>query len=162
MILLGTSSSRANTSLPDFYQHPINESEQFTGVPETVDLSSYKGAQKYRTKLKEGARKGPNFAGHYTIVTIGCGTECQENWLIDTQTGKILTRIHSMIGLKYQLDSALMIINPIDPELARRYKSNPDAPVWNGILTSYVLWKDNKFDRIFEDKWVNIINSNLF
>jgi hypothetical protein len=35
-----------------------------------VDLSSPE-AHQFRTNLREGAKKGVNFAGHYTIVTWG-------------------------------------------------------------------------------------------
>src|SRR5438876_12343620 len=87
--------SYAQVALPKFYHHPVEGRDVFTGTPQPIDLSSYPGAKAYRTKLSEGARLGPNFAGHYTVVTIGCGAQCQENWLIDAQTGKILLKFNS-------------------------------------------------------------------
>lgn len=156
--LIGTVSAHADTPLPHSYQYPTNDAEQFTGTPATVDLSSYKDAKRYRTKLEEGAKIGPNFAGHFTIVTIGCGTQCQQNWLINAQTGKILSQFPSVFGLKYQLDSNLLIINPPNVDLERGYKNNPDAPFWDDVQTSYVLWKENKFETpLYQDKWVNVI-----
>ncbi len=42
--------------------------------PARVDLESHPLAKRYRTRLREGAAEGPNFAGHFTIVGWGCGT----------------------------------------------------------------------------------------
>ena len=47
---------------PRFEDYPVRE--RFTGRPAPVDLSSDPRARRYRTVLREGARKGPNFAGH--------------------------------------------------------------------------------------------------
>jgi len=32
--------------------------------------------REYRTMLRKGAKKGPNFASHFTVVQWGCGTQC--------------------------------------------------------------------------------------
>ncbi len=124
-----------------------------------VDLSSYAGAKTYKTKLGEGADKGPNFAGHYTVVSIGCGTQCQENWLIDAKTGKILNKFSSVVGTAYKLDSYLMVINPPDEQLKKAYEEHPEQPLLGTMETTYEVWKDDKFDIIHQDKWINVIKS---
>jgi hypothetical protein len=43
----------------------------------------------YRTRIREGAQKGPNFAGHYTIVEWECGTGCVVFVVIDAISGRI-------------------------------------------------------------------------
>ncbi len=43
----------------------------------------------YRTVLKEGAKKGPNFAGRYTIVTWGAGLGDFSLAVIDAKTGRV-------------------------------------------------------------------------
>ena len=48
-------------------------------------------ARLFRTVLKQGAVKGPNFAGHMTIVEFGCGTSCVYWGLVDAKTGRPLT-----------------------------------------------------------------------
>ena len=149
----------AYAALPNFAEHPVHPEEIFKETPRPVDLSSYPGAKTFRTKLKEGAERGPNFAGHYTIVTYGCGTQCQDNWIIDAKTGKILDRFSSILSTKYQSDSLLIIINPPDPDLKRGYENDPNAPFWSAIQTTYNIWKDNKFSVIYKDKWVNLIES---
>lgn len=156
-ILMRSIPLHAEISLPDFIDHPIPESQVFTGTPESVDLSSYAGAKTYRTKLKEGGAQGPNFAGYYTVVSIGCGTQCQENWIINAKTGKILHKFPSVIGVLFQLNSSLMIVNPPDAQFKKAYEEHPDQPLLGEIDTIYEVWKNNKFDLIHKDKWVNII-----
>lgn len=43
----------------------------------------------YRTNLRDAAKAGPNFAGHYTLAGWGCGTGCLDWGLIDQANGKV-------------------------------------------------------------------------
>jgi len=85
----------------------------FNGEPAAVDFSSYPDAEKFKTRISEGAKEGPNFAGRYTVITWGCGTSCQSSAIVDAHTGDIVVYgILSSFGLAYRLDSALFIVNP--------------------------------------------------
>ena len=134
--------------LPTFDQYPVPPADIYDGIPTPVDLSSYKHADNYRTKLGEGAKKGPNFAGHYTVVTIGAGTQFQDNWVIDAQSGKIVAKFLSSIIPQYHIDSTLLIINPADAILAKGYRDHPNQPVLGALETTFETWneKDQKFD----------------
>jgi len=46
-------------------------------------------AKRYRTVLREGAAGGPNFAGHYAVVSWGCGASCNDMAIVDTRSGKV-------------------------------------------------------------------------
>jgi hypothetical protein len=46
-------------------------------------------ARKFRTMIREGAKRGPNFAGHYTIVTWGAGLGTFSMAVVDAKTGSI-------------------------------------------------------------------------
>lgn len=46
-------------------------------------------ARLFRTALREGAKQPPNFAGHYTIIEIGCGAGTRCPAILDAQTGKV-------------------------------------------------------------------------
>ena len=46
-------------------------------------------ARRLRTMLRIGAASGPNFAGHYTPVTWGCGVACQEFAIVDAKSGRV-------------------------------------------------------------------------
>lgn len=41
----------------------------------------------FKTAIRRDARHGVNFAGHYRVVTIGCGTSCIWSVLVDLRTG---------------------------------------------------------------------------
>jgi hypothetical protein len=157
--LLDSALTYAASELPNFSQFPVPKEEMLNGKAASVDLSSYKGAKTYKTKLQEGEKEGPNFAGHYTIVSYGCGTQCQDNWLIDAKTGKILDRFPSVVGTKYQVDSTLLIINPPDLDLKKGYEEHPEQPLLGTMETTYEVLKDGKFDVVHKDKWVNVIKT---
>lgn len=43
----------------------------------------------YRTRITNEMETGPNFAGHYAIVVIGCGTGCRFALVGDVATGEV-------------------------------------------------------------------------
>lgn len=43
----------------------------------------------YRTRIGNGAAQGVNFAGHYAMIEIGCGTSCRFAFIVDLQTGRV-------------------------------------------------------------------------
>ena len=110
---------------PDEYR----VTELFQGKPAPVDLNSHPKASLFRTRLREGARTGPNFAGHFTIVEWGCGSSCLSLALVESSSGKVifpdeispvffagnpdLSEENIDYGLIYNLDSRLLIIHGI-------------------------------------------------
>lgn len=58
--------------------------------PAKINLKSHPADRNFRTTLKEGAKNGPRFAGHYAIATWGCGSGCIEFALVDLKTGKVI------------------------------------------------------------------------
>ena len=70
----------------------------------------------FRTVLRNGARKGSNFAGHYTVVEWGCGSDCVEYAVVDALTGKVYdrdmppTNDDYACGLLYKPDSTLFVV----------------------------------------------------
>ncbi len=123
----------------------------FKGKPARPLLLSAQ-ARSFRTRLREGAQKGPNFAGHYTIVTWGCGSACQQLAVVDARTGRVyfsktlsyatygLDIGSEEAGLKYRLDSKLLILvgTPGEEE--------------NLSGTFYYKWENNEFKLIHSVK----------
>ncbi|MBS0271221.1 MAG: hypothetical protein JSR85_01065 [Proteobacteria bacterium] len=159
IVLTGAAEVYADSTLVGLDNYAVPAEDIFTDTPAPVDLNSYEGAARFKTKLTQGAQAGPNYAGHYTIVTIGCGTQCQDNWLIDAKTGKILARFQSMIGITYKKNSFLVIINPPDETLLNSYMANPDAPFWSQIKTIYQILKDDQLETIKQMKWTDFSKS---
>ena len=70
---------------PEFkdYAEPV-----FKGRAAALKLTT-RQARGYRTRLREGARRAVNFAGHYKLHTWGCGTGCLQTAFIDAKTGEV-------------------------------------------------------------------------
>jgi ankyrin repeat protein len=96
----------------------------FKDAPARIDLSSNPTAREYRTRLREGAKKGPNFAGHYTVIDWGCGSNCQSIAIVDALTGKVYVATGTERGADFKLNSSLMIADlahskPVDIQTIR-------------------------------------------
>jgi hypothetical protein len=74
-----------NERLPRFEDYPVTAI--FKGTPAPPKLRP--GDRLFRTRIREGAAKGPNFAGHYTIAEWGCGMGCVSIAIVDASDGRI-------------------------------------------------------------------------
>lgn len=88
--------------------------EMYSGRLAPLDANSAPEAKTYQTALREGLKKGVNFAGKYTVVTVGCGTACQMHYVVDRETGKVLDGLQSNTGATYSAGSSLFVVNPPD------------------------------------------------
>jgi hypothetical protein len=114
--------------LPHFEDYPVKEIFQdipapvdFSSVPEIGAMSPGVGVD-FHQRLAEAARKGPNFAGHYTVVGWGCGTGCQNHMIVDAITGKAYSlpepsqppdNLITVRGVSFRLNSRLLIADPL-------------------------------------------------
>src|SRR3984893_1822633 len=105
--LCGFTNAKAD-QVPKFSQFPAREYSR--GPTGRLDLSD-PHAYSYRTRLRQGAQQKANFAGHYTVVTWGCGTDCRAGAVIDEFTGHVvfLPTVDSY-RMKHEMDSDF---NPI-------------------------------------------------
>jgi hypothetical protein len=103
-----------------FDKYPVTST--FKGIPATPKLTT-DAEQRFRTVITEGAKKGPNFAGHYTVITWGCGAACASFAIVDATTGAVFEppfttvsfesdkgQFFQQSGLHYQPDSSLFVI----------------------------------------------------
>ncbi|MDR3523468.1 MAG: hypothetical protein P4L66_05140 [Acetobacteraceae bacterium] len=121
--------SAVSSPVPNF--EAFHEKSVWNNKPAEVDLKSDPEASRFRTVLSEGAKRGPNFAGHYTIVGWGCGTSCLNLALVDAKSGKVnfLTALgvlsemyvdpsadhdvginDEFLGLRFRRDSSLLVV----------------------------------------------------
>jgi hypothetical protein len=87
-VVLLTTPAYAQRKPPRSEDYPVPKSQMYKGKPAPVMLDS-KRARLYRTVLRKGANIGPNFAGHYTIVTWGPGLGVFSMAVVDAKTGKV-------------------------------------------------------------------------
>jgi hypothetical protein len=83
------------------------------------DLASHADARRFRTALRRAARRGVTFAGHFTIVEIGCGTSCVSLGIIDRVSGRVFfpsefiamsfVGLDERPGFQYRKDSRLIV-----------------------------------------------------
>ena len=76
----------AQRPAPRFEDYPVREVYRGPVSPVRIDSRQ---ARMFRTRLREGARGGPNFAGRYTVVIWGCGTGCAQMGVVDAATGRV-------------------------------------------------------------------------
>ena len=91
-------------------------------------------ARYYRTRIREGAGEGPNFADRYTIIRIGCGAATLCVAIADATTGHVyfppeLRSVEALIvdtgrvevdTLNFRRDSRLLIVVGSPNEQRRR------------------------------------------
>lgn len=130
---------------PGFADFPI--SRIYKGVPAPVNLSSNPTARSFRTRLRQEARKGPNFAGHYTVASWGCGSNCESITIVDALTGRVYDGIGDDRGADFKINSNLMIADPAYPPEGLAYEDNTS----DKLPVRYYVWNDHKFKLIYEE-----------
>ena len=96
----------------------------------------------FRTRIREGAASGPNFAGAFTIAEWGCGSSCVSIAVVNAKTGDVNNGPFHILGygvvldyadgrdepLSYQLDSRLLMVRgcPEDRDCGEYFYE------WNG------------------------------
>lgn len=90
--------------------------ELYQGVIAQVNFAGKEDAKTYQSIIEEGVKTfGVNFAGKYSVVTWGCGANCQVSTVVDVVTGEIVEYgIMSSYGLAYSPWSSLFIVNPLE------------------------------------------------
>ena len=74
------------TDAPRFSDYPA--ATYPTRHPAALHLLSHE-ARMFRTVIREQASQGPNFAGHYTLIAIGCGAGATCWAIVDSNSGKV-------------------------------------------------------------------------
>ena len=120
IILLTQVATAQNKPLPRFKDYPA---KVFKGKPAPAKISGSR-ARLFRTVIREGAKEGPNFAGHYTIVIWGVGLNISQLAIVDAQSGKVyfppnliqinvpfnISELDAEYALDFQSNSRLLIV----------------------------------------------------
>ena len=123
---------------PHFRDYPVTSI--FKGKSSKVIFGNNPNAKHFRTVIRDGVAKGVNFAGQYILVYWGCGTSCQEFVIVNSKNGLIYDppgrKGMASYGFEYQVDSNLLIVDPIDSAMVKDFKGK--IPDW--LMTRYYLW----------------------
>ena len=138
-------------SIPFFKKYPVVE--KIGNYSANLDLTSHPQAKNFKSVLSNAYSKGPNFAGHYTIATWGCGSPCQLVAVMNHEDGKVFFLPHStQVGSDFKLDSNLFITNP--PEVLDEYRAEAEkhySPLmsWEKFSSEYYKWENDRFVLIY-------------
>lgn len=107
---------------------PATKSLWFEDYPEPVyrasvqspDLSSHPDARTYRTRLRNAAKGGVNFAGDHILAMWGCGTNCLMGAVINARSGYVqflpgtvccwLDTNENINPIEFRTDSNLLVL----------------------------------------------------
>ena len=141
VIILAGSVWAQQKQLLRFGDYPV--AEKFNGRVAPVKISGSQ-ARKFRSALKEDAKVGVNFAGHYIISTWGCGTDCRELAIIDARTGAV-----------YFTPSLLLVVGEMGQNEDRlQFRKNSRLLIIVGSRNEegngkyFYLWKNNRLQLI--------------
>jgi hypothetical protein len=73
---------------PKFSDYPVQE--MMESAPAPPDFRTDPKSRIFRTRIRTGLPKTPNFAGSYSVVSWGCGTDCALWTVVDGKTGQII------------------------------------------------------------------------
>src|SRR4030095_4545956 len=76
----------AQDRTPQFADYPARVAP--TNSPAKVKIYSTPDTSCFRTMLRQTAKTGARFAGHYAIDYWGCGTSCARIGIVDLKTGR--------------------------------------------------------------------------
>ena len=143
MALMGVAVA-AQEPVPKFSDYPARLSR--TRSPAKVKVHSTGDTFCFRSMLRQTARQGVRFGGHYAIDYWGCGTNCARIGIVDLNNGQAyVSPFYVGIAgggehrsIKTMPDSRLVLVN--DPEVVRKEYGDP---VPEEFLPAYFLWNGN-------------------
>jgi hypothetical protein len=151
-----------NPKAPRFADYAV--APAFLGVPRPVDLASHPEAKMWRTRIREGARNGPNFADHFTVVTWGCGTDCTGIAIVDSRNGavffpKALGALHTVNIHDKVLEEGTLHFRRESRLLVAVGMPNEDT-AQRGV--SYYEWTGNDLKLVFrvKRKWYHMMSDH--
>jgi len=113
-------------------KHKFSEyqTQVYKGKLALPDFKTDPSAKLYKTQIKNQCKsQGINFAGHYTVIEWGCGTECENIAIVDRISGAIYysnipynINDEGFFGTKYRPDSRMMIMNSFNLDDHKGYE----------------------------------------
>lgn len=134
---------------PKFSDYPATDALQGRNAP--LVLSTAQDRQ-FKTFLRENASKPPNFAGHYILATMGCGTQCAQGVVIDASTGLVywLPETINPIDMNDTSDDSLIKFRP-DSKLVIFPTIKEAESTDYGYVRHYVF-ENNRFYLVYSIK----------
>lgn len=136
---------------PAFRDYPAGP--RYLGPPASPDVRSHPRSRLFRTMIREGARQRPNFAGHYIMISWGCGAGCVSFAIVDARTGSVFhpEALRSVDSVNIDYDA----LEPPEGQLVK-FRDDSDLLIVIGGINadpkrrgiSYFTWRNNQLKRI--------------
>jgi hypothetical protein len=154
----------SKAELPKFEDFPVVPiSDNQNQVAPDIDLQTHPQANEYQSHLRTAMRRGPNFAGHYSLISWECGADCLRVAIIDVATGAVyFPRELAYLGALKQFDIDSAVANK--ELLTYRLNSNlliavgypsPDGETRKDGGIFYYAWENNRLILITQVKMSN-------
>ena len=137
--------------MPEFRNYRVKEVS--VEKVKVVDFGSHSKGNLFKTQLRETEGKSANFAGHYVVVSWGCGTPCQTVAMVEVKSGRVFFAPFSTgLGSEFRVDSYLFIDTP--PSAIREYYGGTLNVPKRLFYSYYYVWEEEKkeFRLIYEEK----------
>lgn len=126
----------------------------FDGELKGLDISSSNSARMFRTAIRYDLENtGIDFAGHYTIASVGMTGWGENYWIVDRENGKAYEFPYHADFIDFKKDSGLIVIDPkyMIIDYMKNSKNYFDfcmpeiwLPKYYEIRPSYVFWDSNE------------------
>jgi len=124
-------------------------------IPANLDINSDRSAKEFRTMIhSELVEKGVNFAGHYSIVSVGLTGWGENYWIVDRNNGKAYPFPYIPTFLDFRKDSNLIIMDSKDAIFSSMretsdYRDNCTTTrtmylYFPNVRPFYFLWQNDK------------------
>lgn len=112
----------------------------YKGALAKPDFNSYENSKRFKTRISDGSKQRPNFAGNLNFISWGCGTNCQSGMILNSETGEIHEGLVTAWGFKSKADSRLLIEN------YGLFEENEDQwqPFCSFCIAEFYVWDAEK------------------
>ena len=126
-----------------FEDFPI---DVYKGELSKPDFNTDKDAKRFISRITEGSKRQPNFAGKLNFINWGCGTNCQSGVILNSETGEIYEGVNTAWNFKTKPNSKLLIAEYGLFE----DKENEWLPFCSYCIPKYYVWdfKKNKLIKL--------------
>jgi hypothetical protein len=134
-----------------FQHYPV--AGGFKGTPAAPILAT-PFEHSYRTQIRVQARKGPNFAGHFTLAKWGCGSPCLGFVIIDATAGTVYDP-NIIVGCANKYGSEAKIDFRLGSRLIAATGVSEAAVSSTEVVcgTDYYLWDGKHLDLLHFEPW---------
>jgi hypothetical protein len=127
--------------IPQFEDYKV--AEVFSGRPAVPKLIR-PGDKMFRTMIRTGAAKGPNFAGHFTIAEWGCGSSCVSIAIVDAKTGDVRDGPFHILGFATWITGAGGDDQPLEYNLHSRLLKVRGCPEEQNCGQYFYEWNGSR------------------